>query len=275
MRTDGGAQTRRVLQRLVLVAVPVLAQSISFATPEAIADPRATRLTCTVRVMRGTEPLAGVGVVILTEGEGGRRPDSVTDSTGRATVRVFPGTKYLPYVSRDFRSHPSPAPRDGLNACSSVRQKGFFNAALTAIPDERVPDFCRREGVEEVIELPDTLVRVRVRDAESGALVPYAFVGLRNVEVHLEGQPPPDRGIVAVKASTGELGELELPGLPAGRIEIQARDTDPPHIAGQSRVRESKARTIMLREGDSVLVELAVEEVEPRTLPYDQMDSPQ
>lgn len=225
--------------------------------------------------MHGTEPLAGVGVVILTEGGGGRRPDSVTDSTGRATVRVFPGTKYLPYVSRGFRSHPSPAPRDGLNACSSVRQKGFFNAALTAIPDERVPDFCRREGVEEVIELPDTVVRVRVKDAVDGALVPNASVGLTNVEVHLEGRPPPARGIVAVKASTGELGELEVPGLPAGRFEIQARVTDPPHIAGQSRVRESKTRTIVLREGDSVSVELAVEEVEPRTLPHDQVDSSQ
>lgn len=275
MHTEGGMRIRRMLYGLVLATAPGLAQGDPFATSRVIADPGAARLTCTVRVMHGAKPLAGVEVVILTEGVVRRDPTSTTDSTGRATVRLTPGTRYRPYISRAFLPLPVPSPPDGLNPHLIARQKGFFNAALAAIPDERVSDFCRREGVEEVIELPDTLVRVRVKDGVDGALVPNASVGFNNVDLSLEGRPPPDRGIVALKAGTRELGELEMPGLPAGRFEIQARVTDPPHIAGQSRVRESKTRTIVLREGDSVSIELAVEEVEPRTLPHDQVDSSQ
>lgn len=260
-------QIRRMLYGLVLATAPGLAQSNAFDTQRVIADPGVTRLTCTVRVMHGAKPLTGVGVRILTNGEGGREPVSTTDWRGRATVNVTPGTRYLPYIMRRPRPDLLPSTPDGPDANRIVRQKGFLNAALAAIPIERVPEFCRREDVEEVIELPDTLMRVRVTDAVEGEVVPGAAVDWSpETASYREWFASVDRGVVAAKASTGERGELEIPGLPPGRYEVRATDTNPPHIQ-ESRVVESKARSIELREGDPVQVELTMKEVKPSPFP--------
>lgn len=197
-------------------------------------------LDCTVQVVQGGTELSGLRVSLMPEGRAPSlgRAGPATDLRGRMTVQVSPSSIYRPYLEH------------------TDHHGGFALLVLASIKGERASGFCRQE---EIIELPDTLVRVRVEDAVDGTLVANASLGVDNVGVRLEGRPPSDRGVVTLKARTGDDGEVEIPGLAPGRWRITADTSDPPHIAGQSRTWRAE-RTIELHEGDSVLVELALEE---------------
>lgn len=125
-----------------------------------------------------------------------------TDSAGRTTVRVRPGSAYTAYLER------------------LDRDNGWMFLVLPAIERDNHPDFCRRE---EVIALPETLVRIRVLDSVLGAPVEGASIGVDNVGVRRKGHRLPDHGVVALKARTGANGEVEIPGLAPGLWRIGVR----------------------------------------------------
>jgi hypothetical protein len=200
--------------------------------------------TCTIRLIHRGQPLPGVHVSVLAEHSVPEMPRMqgapTTDSTGRMTVRVDVGRTFTPYLDRSG---------EGI---------GWALLVLASIDGEKRPDFCRHE---EVIELPDTLVRVRVTEALDGKPVSGAGVGLDNVGVRLGGEKPPDRGVVMNKANTGEEGVVEIPGVAPGLWRISA---------GTEQASKHAETTIRVGEGDSVVVDLALVFRGHRTLPYDQ-----
>lgn len=162
---------------------------------------------------------------------------AATDSTGSMTVEVESGRIFTPYLERQ------------------AARIGWSLFVLAPIDSTQRPDFCRHA---EVIELPDTLVRVRVTDGPGGTPLSGAAVGVDNVGVRLNGDPPAVRGVVTLKAETGSDGSVEIPGLAPGLWEFHANTPQGVKHA---------ARRVKVQEGASVVVDLAVVFQGKRTLP--------
>jgi hypothetical protein len=187
----------------------------------------------------------GVHITFLAEGaihEPRARGTPTTDAAGRVGVQVEDRlTTFTPYLVRDSE------------------RLGWALFVLPAIDARQRPSFCRDR---EVIELPDTLVRVNV--TEDGRPLSGAAVGVDNLGVRLGNERPPERGVVTLKARTGLDGILEIPGLAPGTWMISANTRQSEKHAEQQ---------ISVREGESVVVDLAVAFHDRPPLPYDQHDS--
>ncbi len=188
--------------------------------------------------------VSGVRISLVAEGEShahGSKGAPTTDSSGSMAVPVEDRpTIFTPYLERRGE-------RVGWNL--------FVLAAIDARQD---PGFCRGR---EVIDLPDTLVRVNV--TENGRPLRGAIVGVDNVGVRLGGQPPPQRGVVTLKAETGLDGSVEVPGLAPGVWKF---------LADTSQSAKHAEAEIAVQEGAPVVVDLAVAPHDRPAYPYDQRE---
>lgn len=200
--------------------------------------------TCAVHLMHRGKAVSGVRITLLGEGEihaHGAAGAPTTDASGYMAVPIKDrSTTFTPYLERR-----------GERLGSSL-------FVLPPIDARQRPSFCRDR---EVIELPDTLVRVNV--TENGRPRPEASVGADNVGVRLGNERPPQRGVVMLKAETGLDGSVEIPGLAPGVWKILA---DTPQSAKHAE------RQITVQEGASVVVDLAVAPHDRPPLPYDQRE---
>ena len=224
---------------MVLVAGALMAPAMSSG------EESAAIRNCEVRLVHRGQGVPGVRITFLVEGavhEPLARGAPTTDSAGRARVPVEDRlTTFTPYLVRD---------RERL---------GWTLFVLPAIDARQRPSFCRDR---EVIELPDTLVRVNV--TEDGRPLSGAAVGVDNLGVRLGNERPPERGVVMLKARTGLDGSVEIPGLAPGSWTISANTRQSEKHAEQQ---------ISVREGATVVVDLAVAFHDRPPLPYDQHDS--
>ncbi len=233
--------------RFALATVPAILAIGALAGPARPSDEQSVMpRSCEIRVVHRGQAVAGVLVSLLAEGVAPavHRADeaATTDFSGRATVPIESRlTTLTPYLER--RSE----------------RLGWSLFVLAPIDASENPNFCRGP---EVIELPDTLVRVEV--TETGRPIAGAFVGLDNVGVRLGGDAPPRRGIVSMKAETGFDGVVEIPGLAPGSWRIVASTLQRERFA---------ERQISLGEGMHVEVDLLLESSEGPPLPDDRRDS--
>lgn len=209
--------------------------SVSTEDPVDVVFDLTPPVRCQVRVVQGGEPLQDLAVQLRPDGSApvrGFRSVPTTSAAGRAVVDAErDGVSFIPYLER------------------SDPQGGWMFLVLAPIGGDQLRNDCKTGAV---IELPDTSVRVRVIDGVEGAAVPGAIITVDNIGVRLEGRAPSSGGVVTLKATTGDGGEVELPGLAPGRWRIVAFGDH------GSRRAEQVAE---LREGRApVLVELRLEE---------------
>lgn len=221
----------RSTHRLALAIALALLGSGALVGPAASGEENAEGVhTCAVRLMHRGKALSGFRISLLAKGEThehGTEGAPTTDASGDMAVRVEHGaTTVTPYLER------------------RGERLGWNLFVLAPIDARQRPHFCRDR---EVIELPDTLVRVNVTG--NGRPLPGVIVEVDNVGVRLGGRRPPERGVVNLKAETGLDGSVEIPGLAPGVWKV---------LADTSQSEKHAEREIAIEEGASVVVDLAV-----------------
>lgn len=227
-------------------------------SPGAVASEVPSVSDCMVEVVHGGHPVGDARVSIMANGispevgGAGSTPEagSTTDALGRVAVRIAPGTTYTPYLERRG-------------------SRGSWMLLVLA-PIDPAEDVDPCEGGSRRIKLPGTTVRVRVVDSADDAIIPSASVGVRSYGEGGHEAVMRTRGVITLKAVTGQDGEVVLPGLAPGRWKVTASRSDPPHIVGRGRSRRG-TRMIEISPGQSQTIELRVEEV-VRRLPYEQSE---